>query len=76
MMTTYRSDTNRSRILHHLENYGSISSMEAFACYGETRLSASIFALKDRGYPIRMVWVDGVNRYGNKTRYGRYYLEV
>ena len=38
------------QIVKHLEQHGSITSLEAFATYQVTRLSGLIYALKKRGY--------------------------
>lgn len=68
-------DSQCSIILKHLETYTHwISSMEAFEKYGITRLSGRIFDLRNKGYDIESYFVDGVNRYGEPTRYSRYIL--
>jgi hypothetical protein len=59
-------------LINHLKAKGSITSMEAFNLYGITRISALIFSLRDR-YNIETVMVDTTNRYGEHTRYGRFY---
>lgn len=60
-------------ILDYLRKHGSITSMEAFNM-GATRLSAIIFTLRRKGFDIETVYMDGTNRYGRATRYGRYFL--
>lgn len=62
------------RILKHLLKYGSITSMEAIQRYGCTRLSHYIYLLKRNGYIIKSETEKGINRYGEKTKYSRYYL--
>ena len=64
--------TNVERTIRHLEDYGSITSYEAFAEYGNTRLSATMFSLKKRGYPFEVEWETGTNRYGEPRRWARY----
>ena len=64
--------TNIERTIRHLEDYGSITSLEAFTEYGNTRLSATMFKLKKRGYPFEVEWETGVHRCGEPTRYARY----
>ena len=59
---------------NHLMKYREISSKEAFSKYGVTRLSAIIYFLRLKGYPIDTEIREGVNRYGNKVRYGVYKL--
>jgi hypothetical protein len=50
------------------------TSMEAIQNLGATRLSAIIFSLRKKGYNIETVMVDGRDRFGNPTRFARYYL--
>ena len=66
--------TQYQMVMRHLETNGSITSMEAFDKYGITRLSAVVFTLKERGAPIERVLEEGLNRYGEKSQYARYYL--
>ena len=66
--------TQQQRILRHLQDYGSITSMEAFFDYGITRLSAVIFAIKAQGHDICTERVNGTNRYGERVNYGKYTL--
>lgn len=63
------------RILRHLEDYGSITSLEAISEYGIMRLASRITDLKKRGHKITSETVSGVNRYGETTYYSRYRLE-
>lgn len=63
---------NKARLLSHFERFGAITSLEAFQKYGITRLSAVIFDLRDLGYKIDTILIDGENRYGEAVRYGKY----
>lgn len=45
--------TQSERILRHLQDYGSITPVEALSDYGCMRLGARIYDLKSRGYDIR-----------------------
>ena len=65
---------HKVRILNHLAEYGSITSMEAFQNYGITRLAASVKDLRDLGYDIVTLMMEGQNRYGEATRYAKYVL--
>ena len=58
--------TQRTRVLRHLENHGSITTWQAYAKYGITRLSAVIFDLihKDN------IKIDCSERLTVKNRYG------
>lgn len=62
------------RITEHLQSGRSITSREAFTDYGVTRLSAAVFDLRAKGMDIETEMVEGVDRYGEKTRYARYRL--
>lgn len=64
--------TQSERILRHLRDYGSISSMEAVQEYGIMRLASRISDLKKAGIPIHREMVSGKNRYGEPTSYARY----
>lgn len=63
------------RILRHLEDYGSITSLEAMKEYGIMRLASRITDLKKRGHKIKSETVSSVNRYGEKTYFSKYRLE-
>lgn len=62
--------TQEERVLNHLRDFGSITSMQAFRLYDMTRLSAVIFNLREDGYDIPMTWE--VSKSGK--RYGRYFM--
>ena len=66
---------HRFRILRHLRHQGSITSWEAIKEYGVTRLSAVIFDLRQIGWNITDDWELFTNRYGELTRFKRYYLK-
>ena len=62
------------RILRHLRDYGSITSLEAITEYGILRLASRINDLKKRGYNITSNTVMGENRYKEKVHYSVYRL--
>jgi hypothetical protein len=66
--------TQCERILRHLEDFGSISQLEAIAEYGIMRLASRITDLKRQGYIISAKMVKGKNRYGEPTHYAVYRL--
>ena len=66
--------TQNERILRHLNDYGSITSLEAMTEYGIMRLASRINDLHKLGYPIVCETETGKNRYGETTRYARYRL--
>lgn len=61
-------------IMRHLEDYGSITSLEAVTEYGIMRLASRINDLKKLGAPIEVTMESGKNRYGETTHYARYSL--
>ena len=66
---------SKARILKHLRTHDGITSMMAFKLFGETRLAARISDLRDKGYIIETVMMEGENRYGDTTRYAFYVLK-
>ena len=67
--------TQLERVIRHLRDYGSITSMEAVRDYGIMRLASRISDLRKAGMPIRVEMVSGKNRYGESISYARYHLE-
>lgn len=67
--------TQKEMILRHLEEYGKITSFEAFVEYGITRLAARIHDLRADGYKIKSTVQYARNRYGKKIKFERYTLE-
>ena len=68
--------TQKERVLKYIEDFGSISSLEAFTELGNTRLSASIWLLRHEDeLEIDSINETKLNRYGEKTTYARYYLK-
>lgn len=66
---------SKTRILEYMKKHnGGITSRDAFTCLGITRLSARIKELRELGYDITTIMVDGINRYGEPVRYGLYKL--
>ena len=68
--------TQTDRVLRHLQDYGSITPVEAMAEYGIMRLGARIWDLKRQGHVIFTERETGVNRYGERTAYARYRLQM
>ncbi len=64
----------RDRILDYMREFGSITTMQAFKDLGCSRLSEYIRQIRLEhkvGYTIEK----GVNRYGKKVKWMRFYLE-
>ena len=66
--------TQCERVLRHLEDYGSITSLEAVNEYGIMRLASRINDLRGMGYPILSERATGKNRYNETTSYSVYRL--
>ena len=63
----------KQRIIKYIEQFGSITTREAFIDLGCTRLSEYIRQIRlDR--PVNDEWVSGVNRFGERTAYKKYYF--
>ena len=67
--------THKDRVLKYMQDYGSITSLDAIREFGNTRLSASIWSLRHEDeIEIESITESSLNRYGEETRYARYYL--
>ena len=67
--------TQCERILRHMKDYGSISSLEAMNEYGIMRLASRINDLKAQGIAIVSEVKTGKNRYGEDTHFTVYKLK-
>lgn len=67
--------TQIDRIARHIEDYGRITSLEAVNEYGIMRLASRVNDMRRLGYPIVSSTETGKNRYGEPTRYSRYYFD-
>lgn len=65
----------RERVLEWLQRYGSINDNEARDELGIRRAGARVFELRRLGFNIVTKTEIGKNRFGEKVRYGVYYLE-
>lgn len=68
--------TQCEKVLRHLEDNGSITSLTAMQEYGIMRLASRISDLKQMGIPIEKEMVSGKNRYGEPTSYARYSIRM
>lgn len=64
--------TQCETILRHMEDFGSITSLEAMQEYGIMRLASRISDLKKAGIPIRREMISRKNRYGETVTFARY----
>lgn len=66
--------TQCDRILQHMRDFGSISSLEAMSDYGIMRLASRINDLKRQGYSITSETKTSKNRYNETTHFSVYSL--
>jgi len=64
--------TQCDRIISYIEEFGSITTLQAFKDLGCTRLASRIHDLKQQGRDIVSSFVLGKNRYGDKVSYKKY----
>ena len=67
-----RRMTQKQLILKYIEDFGSITPLEAMMDLGVMRLAARIWELVRAGVPIISQMEFRHNRYGKKIRYARY----
>ena len=67
--------THGQRVLKYLDDFGSITTLDAFNDLGNTRLAVTIHNLRKQGYNIRSTTEKRKNRYGEDTHYSRYYFK-
>lgn len=60
------------RVLKYLDDFGSITPLQAMADLGVMRLAARISDLRKKGFSIVRETETSQNRYGQLTRYARY----
>lgn len=74
-MSEHSKPTQNERILSYINEFGSITQLEALRDLGVMRLASRISDLRKQGYSI-ISKVEAVeNRYGEKCRIKRYSLE-
>ena len=67
--------TMYDRILRHLQDYGSITSLEAIQEYGCTRLSHYIWLMRRKNnIDVKDETILTKNKYGEKVPFKKYFL--
>lgn len=66
--------TQNERILDYINQFGSITQLEALRDLGVMRLASRISDLRSRGCPIVSTSEAVKNRYGEKCHIKRYYI--
>lgn len=72
------SNTNPTQcqlILEYIDEFGSITPLEAIRDLGVYRLASRISEMKKKGIPIQSEWEAVQTRRGTKSRIKRYSLE-
>lgn len=67
--------TQRMKIVKYMNDFGSITPVQAMKDLGVMRLAARISDLEAEGWQIEHERETGENRYGEKTTYARYRLK-
>ena len=66
--------TQKDRVVRHLKDKGSITSLEAMKEYGIMRLTSRVCELKNEGFLIRSEFVSSKNRYNEPVSFSKYSL--
>ena len=66
--------SQKKRILKYMNDFGSITTYDAFKDIGCTKLTTRISELRKEGYLIIGTAESSTNRYGEKVTYNRYRL--
>lgn len=67
--------TQKEMILQYINDFGSITSMQAYSDLGVTQLGARVKELKELGYTFETVPQTANNRYGKPVHFVKYYLK-
>lgn len=70
-----RKINQKQRIIKYIQDFGSITALEAMKDLGISQLGARIDGLQKDGYSFKKVWERSKNRYGEPVDYKRYSLE-
>lgn len=67
-------NTTQNRVFEYLMQFGSITSLQAFTDLGESRLSARVFELREKGVKIDSEMIEAENRFHEKRHVKRYFI--
>lgn len=65
----------RERVLQYMQDFGTITPLDALSDLGVMRLGARIWDLRNAGHQISRRMVSAKNRYGEVVTYAEYRLE-
>ena len=71
-----RKPNQVKRVIKYIEDFGSITQMEALVDLGIMRLASRISEMRKLGYKIKTEFIHSKNRYGKPMKYARYLFEV
>lgn len=74
-MDNNKRQTQCERIIKYFEDFGTITTLDAFLDLGVCRLASRICELRKQGYAIKDKQECVLNRYGEKCYIKRYYIE-
>lgn len=66
--------TQAQRVLKYLNDFGSITSLEAYRDLGIIQLPRRIYDLRHAGINIQSDWQVVINRYNEETQIKRFYI--
>ena len=75
-MNANTKPTQSERVKRYMEDFGSITQLDAIRDLGVLRLSARIMELKQSGLPIEGKFEKVQNRYGEDVQIKRYAIAV
>jgi hypothetical protein len=67
-------DRTQQRVYDFMQEHGSITTLQANKELGETRLSARIYELKEKGVKIEYEWLNVKNRFKEARRVKKYFI--
>lgn len=67
--------SQKELILKYINDFGSITSFQAYSDLGITQLATRIKELKAKGYVFQTETQRSQNRYGKPVHYVKYYLK-
>lgn len=74
MEKTTKLSKQEERIFNYMRVHGSINPLEAWVHCGVYRLASRICDLKRHGIPVKSVWINERNKFGEKVKIKRYML--
>ena len=66
--------SQNGRIIDYMQKNGSITAMDAMNDLGVMRLASRVHEIKESGIGVERVMQEGVNRFGEVTKFARYFL--